>query len=212
MFVGHGMGSVKTMCQHVVLMDQGRVVGQGTAESVADEYLKQVHERGNQRLSALGREGSEYPRWGTGEILTGTVSLHGSEGGAKHVFHPGEPFRVRVEEAHEATPEPVFGIGLYRSDGTYVNGSNHHWREQPLALGQVAAGESGAVEMSFEPAPPQSTTSRRSSTTTPSPRPAIDHREHAATFEVVDAQHAARPAAPAAQRFERGGERQESER
>ena len=217
-FVSHDMGSVKTMCQHVVLMDQGRVVGQGTAESVADEYLKQVHERGNQRLSALGREGSEYPRWGTGEILTGTVSLHGSEGGSKHVFQPGEPFRVRVEwEAHEATPEPVFGIGLYRSDGTYVNGSNHHWREQPLALGQVAAGESGAVEMSFESLPllqgEYYLTTFLYDHSKPAPT-AIDHREHAATFEVVDAQRMQHGLLylPTLWALERGGERRESER
>jgi ABC-type polysaccharide/polyol phosphate transport system ATPase subunit len=218
-FVSHDMGSVKTMCQHVVLMDQGRVVGQGTAESVADEYLKQVHERGNQRLSALGREGSEYPRWGTGEILTGAVTLHGGGGGeAKHVFQPGEPFRVRVEwEAHQATPEPVFGIGLYRSDGTYVNGSNHHWREQPLALGQVQPGERGAVEMSFQSLPllqgEYYLTTFLYDHSKPAPT-AIDHREHAVTFEVVDAQRMQHGLLylPTLWALERGGERQESER
>ena len=69
------MGSVKSMCKHVVLMHEGRVLEQGTAEDVADEYLKRAHVRGNERMSSINRTTDEYPRWGSGEIKTQAVEL-----------------------------------------------------------------------------------------------------------------------------------------
>ena len=188
--VSHDMGAVKSMCQWVVLMEGGEVLRQGTAEEVADEYLKRAHERGDRRLGMLNREKSEYPRWGTGEIETTDIHLLGSSPDPRHVFRPGEPFRVRVHwVAAEACRKPVFGLGLYRSDGTYVNGSNHFWREQPIHLEDVQPGEQGVVEMAFESLPllqgQYYLTVFVYDHSRPSPT-AIDHREHAVTFEVLD--------------------------
>jgi len=172
-------------------MDRGEVVEQGTAEKVADEYLKRAHARGNERLRCLAEEASEYPRWGSGEIETGAVELFGAGDEPTLVFRPGEPFRVRIRyTVRERCAEPVFGIGLYRSDGTYVNGANHHWREDPIRLGALEPGEQGAVEMAFERLPLLTGQYYLTvfvydhSKAAPTP---VDHREHAATFEVVDA-------------------------
>ena len=74
-FVSHDMGAVKNMCRHVILLDRGEVVEQGTAEKVADEYLRRAHLRGNERLLTLNREADAYPRWGSGEILTGKIGM-----------------------------------------------------------------------------------------------------------------------------------------
>lgn len=192
-FVSHDMGAIKSMCQWVVLMDQGEVVEQGSAEKVADEYLKRAHARGNERLSVLNRAQSEYPRWGTGEIETLAIRLYGRDGAETHVFQPGDPFKVAIHyRAHEACQKPVFGLGVYRSDGTYINGSNHQWREQPIELGEVPVGEEGVVEMEFESLPLLkgeyylTTFLYDHSKAAPT---AIDHREHAATFEVIDSRH-----------------------
>ena len=190
-FVSHDMGAVKTMCQHVVLMDQGEILEQGSAEKVADEYLKRAHARGNERLSTLNRAATEYPRWGTGEIETTEIELFGAGQEPTHVFRPGEPFRARMRfVAHGRCGRPVFGIGLYRSDGTYVNGSNHYWRQQPIEIEAIEAGEQGEVEMAFEGLPLLAgqyyltTFLYDHSKGAPT---AVDHREHAVTFEVIDA-------------------------
>ncbi len=191
-FVSHDMGAIKSMCQWVVLMDQGVVLEQGSAEKVADEYLKRAHARGNQRLSTLNRGSSEYPRWGTGEIETLDIDLFGADSEPTHVFRPGEPFSVRIRwVAREQCQHPVFGIGLYRSDGTYINGSNHQWRHEPIDLGLVEKGQEGEVEMAFEGLPLLqgqyylTTFLYDHSKAGPT---AIDHREHAATFEVIDSE------------------------
>lgn len=193
-FVSHDMGAVKSMCQHVVLMDRGEVLEQGNAEQVADEYLKRAKARGNERLSTLNRGASVYPRWGTGEIETQEVDMLDETGAPSFVFKSGEPFRVRVRyRVLRNARQPVFGIGLYRSDGTYVNGANHHWRERPIVLETCEPGEEGEVEMRFERMPLLAgqyyvtTFLYDHSKAAPT---AIDHREHACTFEIIDANRA----------------------
>jgi ABC-type polysaccharide/polyol phosphate transport system ATPase subunit len=189
-FVSHDIGAVKSMCQWVILMDQGEVLEQGTAEKVADQYLKRAHARGNARLSALNRGGSEYPRWGTGEMEVVDVALLDADGKPSHVFETRGACRVRLRyRVHEDTREPVFGIGIYRSDGTYVNGSNHVWRERPIHLRELKKGEEGEVLVDLGALPLLqgqyylTTFLYDHSKAAPT---AIDHREHALTFEVVD--------------------------
>jgi hypothetical protein len=189
-FVSHDMGSIKSMCQHVVLLERGEVLEQGSAEKVADEYLKRAKARGNERLSSFDRGTSSYPRWGTGEIETAAVEMLDAEGRPSQVFHPGEPFRVRIDyRVHKPLANPVFGLGIYRSDGTYVNGANHHWRERPIRIQDCVPGETGSVEMRFEALP--LLTGAYYLTTFlydhgKAAPTAIDHREHVLTFEVVD--------------------------
>jgi len=189
-FVSHDMGAVKSMCQHVILLDKGEIAQQGSAEQVADEYLKRAHARGNERLSTLNREASAYPRWGSGEIETTSIDMLGRDGQPSLVYRTGEPFGVRVRyRASGRVREPVFGLGLYRADGTYVNGSNHHWREHPIRLQDVEPGEEGEARMDFEAMPLLSgqyyLTVFVYDHAHAAPTP-IDHREHAVTFEVLD--------------------------
>jgi hypothetical protein len=192
-FVSHDMGAVKSMCQWVVLMDKGEILEQGTAEKVADEYLKRAKARGNERMSAINRGTSAYPRWGSGEIEVTDVDMLDGERKPAHAFTTGEAFTVRMRwKAHKDTREPVFGLGLYRSDGTYVNGSNHHWRETPIAVRDVRAGEEGEVEMSADSL--QLLQGQYYLTTfvydhAKAAPTAIDHREHVYTFEVLDPRH-----------------------
>ncbi len=190
-FVSHDLGSVKSMCQHVVLIDQGEVVEQGPAEDVSDEYLKRVKARGAERtMTMMARGTKEAARWGSGEIEVEAVYLLGDDGQPTTVFETGEHFTVRIAyRAHKDCHEPVFGLGLYRTDGTYLNGSNHSWRHEPIHLGAVQAGETGEVDMALGALPFLggqyflSTFVYDHSKASPS---AIDHREHVARFEVVD--------------------------
>jgi len=184
------MGAVKSMCQHVVLLDKGEVLAQGNSEKVADEYLKRAKSRGNERLGLANRSAGAYPRWGTGEIETLEVEMLDAAGVPTLVFQTNEPFQVRVRyKVHKNLRQPVFGLGLYRSDGTYVNGSNHQWREHPIAIEEARAGEEGEVRMSFERMPLLqgayylTTFLYDHSKAAPT---AIDHREHALSFEVLD--------------------------
>jgi ABC-type polysaccharide/polyol phosphate transport system ATPase subunit len=190
-FVSHDIGAVKNICRHVILLDRGEVVEQGTAEKVSDEYLRRAHLRGNERLSTLNREADAYPRWGSGEIETGKVEMLGGDGKPSLVFRTGEPFVVRVEyRVKGRILDPVFGLGMFRADGTYVNGSNHAWRDHPIRLEGFEPGEEGEARMEFTAMPVLpgqyylTIYVYEHGLAAPTP---IDQREHAVTFEVLDA-------------------------
>jgi hypothetical protein len=192
-FVSHDLGAVKSMCQNVVLIDQGEIVEQGAPERVATEYLKRVKARGNERLSMLARGTHEFPRWGSGEIEVHDVQLLGGDGQPTRVLRTGEHAIFRLSyRAHGSVRCPVFGLGIYRSDGTYVCGTNHFWREQPIVLESVEPGEVGEVDMALGAFPllegQYYLTTFLYDHSKPAPT-AIDHREHALTFQVLDALH-----------------------
>ena len=189
-FVSHDLGAVRQMCQHVVLLHKGEIVEQGSADRVADAYLKRVKELGDERLSFSARMDGEYPRWGSGQMVVDEVDLLGADGRPTRVLAPGEPFTLRMAyHVREAVSDPVFGIGIYRSDGTYLNGSNHSWRDDPIRIEGVQPGETGEVRMTLAALPVHQgeyyVTTFLYDHSKPSP-PAIDHREHVLTFQVVD--------------------------
>lgn len=190
-FVSHDLGAVRSMCQQVVLLHQGQIVEQGDADRVADAYLKRVKLRGDEALSFAARGASEYPRWGSGEVFVESVSLLGGDGQPTQVLTPGEHTTVRLTyRVDGACKRPVFGLGLYRSDGTYVNGSNHDWRETPLVLNHPPVGETGEVDMALGRLPLLSGEYYLSTFVydhgLPSPQ-AIDHAERVLSFRVADA-------------------------
>lgn len=191
-FVSHDMGAVKTICQHVIYLDGGKLVEQGSAEKVADVYLKRAQARSKQQIEGEGIPESSYPRWGSGEILVEDVEVLGEGGERTQVFRTGEPFSVRLGyRARETVQQPVFGVGLYRADGTYINGCNHLWNEHPLEIECIQKGETGALRMELGPLPLLEgryyITAFLYDHSKPSPTP-IDHREHAIGFQVMDAQ------------------------
>jgi hypothetical protein len=141
-------------------------------------------------LSSINERPSAYPRWGSGEIETHEVDMLDAAAQKSFVFKTGEPFVVRIRyRVREAVRRPVFGLGIYRSDGTYINGSNHHWRETPIQAEDMQPGEEGELTMSFEKMPllqgQYYLTTFVYDHGKASPT-AIDHREHVVTFEVID--------------------------
>ncbi len=191
-FVSHDLGAVRAMCQSVVLMDAGKIVEQGTPERVADEYLKRVRAQSDSGAMNLRERGtSEYPVWGSGEIELEQVLLLGEGGEPARVFRTHEDVTVRLcYRAFTDTANPVFGVGIYRSDGTYVNGSNHLWRDRPIEFGPVGSGETGEVDYRLGRLPLLAGQYYLSTFVYDHSKPAptaIDHREHVTTFEVMDA-------------------------
>lgn len=189
-FVSHEMAAVRTLCQTVVYLDQGSIVAQGTASEVADEYLRRSHARGNRTYEAVNTRTSTYPRWGSGEIRVDTAEILGPDGQPTHSLTPGMPCAVRLRYAATGAVEnPVFGIAIYRVDGVLVQINNNQWREDPIEVHGVRAGETGTVTMSVDKLPFLqgnyyiSTFVYDHSKAAPTP---VDHREHALTFQIID--------------------------
>ena len=156
LFVSHSLSVVRNLCDHVILLRGGEVEAQGSAEEVADAYLKLVHEQGEQQLRQANRKATrqEAPRWGSGAIEVREVRCLGADGEERYSFAPGEALTIEARyRVRSPVARPVFGIGIFRTDGTYLSGVNHLWHEEPQEVGPVQGGETGWVRCIVDPLP-----------------------------------------------------------
>jgi hypothetical protein len=64
-------------------------------------------------------------RWGSGGVRIEDVTFTSNEGVATHVFHTGEPVRVRMKvHAEREIEDFVFGIGVFNAEGICIYGTN----------------------------------------------------------------------------------------
>jgi len=131
--VSHAMGTLRTMCDSVVWLDHGQVVGSGDPHETVDEYLDRGHaERTTDESGAT--------RWGSGEAQVGAVELIDARSGRQtSLVHTGDDVLVRLHwVAHQPIDDPVFGLTVETVEGVVVNSSNT--READLCLGRLQPG------------------------------------------------------------------------
>ncbi len=64
-------------------------------------------------------------RWGTREIEITSVVMRNQDGQERYVFSCGETVFIEIAfEAHQRIEGPVFGIGIFRTDGVWCYGTN----------------------------------------------------------------------------------------
>ncbi len=140
--VSHDLTTVRHMCSQVLLLDAGQPKAMGTPDEVLDTYLKMVRET-EQRMGLSEREDvTSGARWGSGEVCFTEIEALNDDGQPLVMADTGQPicFRLRYN-VQSAVKGVVFGIGIYRSDGAYVHGSNHYWRDSGERL-NLEAGDS----------------------------------------------------------------------
>jgi ABC-2 type transport system ATP-binding protein len=116
--VSHAMGMMRTMCDNVVWLDHGRVVGSGSPQATVDEYLDQGH-------AERTTDESGASRWGSGEAQITSVELLDVDGSANSRPSTGEHLTVRLRYlASQPVERPVFGIALETVEGVLVNASD----------------------------------------------------------------------------------------
>lgn len=151
--VSHDLASVRYFCTQVALMDKGSIRSVGAPDEVLDQYLKITH-KAQSKPGERHDESLEQVRWGTGEIRFESVMLRNAASAPSVLFNTGERVTLeagfRVEHPVEGA---VFGFLLYRSDGTYVNGSNHFWHKQAMVYDGQQPGEGGAVHCTIQNLP-----------------------------------------------------------
>jgi ABC-type polysaccharide/polyol phosphate transport system ATPase subunit len=115
--VSHSLGTLQQMCDVAAWLDGGVLAATGPAAEVVDAYLS----------SFQTDEGSpaEDDRFGTGEIRVEKVQLLDRDGKVTTSARTGDSVTFRFHyTARHAVTRPVFGIGIYTIDGTFVTGPN----------------------------------------------------------------------------------------
>lgn len=122
LFVSHSAEIVRSICPRVLWLDGGRLVSDGTAESVVTHYLTDTWATGAGRARP---ETEDERRWGSGHVQIVDVRLLSDDGQEKQLFHVGEPLTVEMRyQTANRVERPVFGLAIHRADGTHVTGPN----------------------------------------------------------------------------------------
>jgi lipopolysaccharide transport system ATP-binding protein len=124
LFVSHSLDAVKTMCTRAIWLEHGRLVAEGTAESVVRQYLERDQTAEAERLSAQ-MQSEPANRWGTRRIEIVRVRLTNAAGADQTIFQTGDTLMLHLDYvAHEPIPAPVFGVAIHRHDGVHISGPN----------------------------------------------------------------------------------------
>ncbi len=136
LFVSHNMFNIKTMCDRVIYLKQGRVEYDGPVDAGIEVYERDC------RLAVVSWDGGGAPeQW---PIFIERCELLGREGQPKTVFDFGERIRVRLAyQSRRPLPEPNVMISIVRSDG--VTCCTYSTEADGVSLGTIAS--DGVLEL-----------------------------------------------------------------
>lgn len=140
--VSHAADAMRTMCDKVAWLQEGRLVAEGRPEEVVDTYVDEGHE---DRVEVAAEVAES--RWGSGEARLRGVHLIDASGRPVTHVKTGDPVVMRLEyDAPTPVPKPVFGLAIETMDGTWLWA--HGTREGGPIPDQIH-GE-GSVELRFD--------------------------------------------------------------
>jgi lipopolysaccharide transport system ATP-binding protein len=153
LFVTHGMGDVRTLCDRVVLLDRGRVLKDGAPDEVVDYYNALVAAKEAAKLSVEQRRvqgGWLHTRSGSGAARIVDVRLvDAASGEAAVLARVGQNLRLQAWiECCEALPRLVVGFMLRDRLGHVVWGTNT-WHTNQVVRNS-GKGQTLRVDLDFE--------------------------------------------------------------
>jgi len=147
LLVTHDLDAVERWCDEALWLNNGVCCDRGDPRRVIDSYREYVEkgeesellsrevvqsekeekeqENDQSETSFKDVEDLEATRWGSREIEITGASLKKEDGKSARVFHPNDRVVLEIEyQMHEELKDIVFGIGIERSDGVVVHGTN----------------------------------------------------------------------------------------
>ena len=116
--VSHALGTMRTLCDQLALLEHGNLVDVGPSGEIIDEYLSDVHE---DRVP----DGEHGVRWGSGEGRIELFELLDSQLRPTSTIRTGDSVRFRFHySVDEPLDKPVFGLAIYTLEGVHVTGPN----------------------------------------------------------------------------------------
>lgn len=124
LLVTHDTQSAMRMCERAILLDQGRVLAEGSSQEIVSLYQQRVIA---ERDAEPGHQVPTTPskRWGTGEATIRSVSLCDETGNPVDKVSSGEGTTLRViVQFNQDVSDPIFGFHLTADDGNDLFGTN----------------------------------------------------------------------------------------
>ncbi len=132
LLVTHDLDAVRMWCDEALWLHGGEVRDRGEPRRVIDHYREFI-ERGEEAAlrdaqdeqRPMEDDASVKQRWGSREVEITSVRILDKNGDSRLMFHPDDSMRIEIAyTVHQPVKEVVFGIGIARSDGLLVHGTN----------------------------------------------------------------------------------------
>ncbi|HVL10512.1 MAG TPA: Wzt carbohydrate-binding domain-containing protein, partial [Burkholderiaceae bacterium] len=137
MLVSHSMGDVKSLCDRAILLDQGRVVREGSPEEVVDYYNALIAEKENSQLTIeqkRAKHGWVTTRSGSFEVMVEHLGFHDPQTGKSlEMLRVGNEVELVLEAVvHTDIDRLVLGYMIRDRQGHIVWGTNTWHTRQVL--------------------------------------------------------------------------------
>ena len=140
--VSHDLGSVESLCDRTIVLDQGRVVFDGNAREGVQLYAQMMGtKRGDD-------ERGELEQLGSGEVRIEEAELVDANGNPVSAIMPSSQLLLRVRIVAEEPVEACsVGAVIGTGDGKHLYEVHTTW--QGLGVGPLDAGQSAVVDIRF---------------------------------------------------------------
>ncbi len=149
--VSHSLAQIEQICERSIWLHDGLIREEGAPRIVDPKYMafmsqknhavikkeaeKEEKEEENDRQEIEASPDNEKPvegkkeedskRWGSGEVVMDSIVVLDSDGREQSTFQNDAPICIRINyKAKKKLEDVVFGIAIYRSDQTYIYGTN----------------------------------------------------------------------------------------
>lgn len=118
-FVSHALNIMEEFCDQVIYLNKGKVVAKGAPAEIILTYLKIASEvqSGEEKVFNKNKKKSA--------IKISNIKFFNRDGKEASVFQTGDCLKIRIFfEVETKVMKPVFGVAIYKSDGTHMTGPN----------------------------------------------------------------------------------------
>ncbi len=141
LIVSHDMRVIKTLCDRVILLDNGCMVYDRRTDEAIDMYMNSAAERAAARTRLQGRQSDDR---GKSDFFLSGVRFQRGDGSDTEIFDIGEDIIIKAfVTAKKKVDRPVFGAIVYSETGIYLGGFN------TLVTGQAPPSMEGAWEVEY---------------------------------------------------------------
>lgn len=126
LIVSHARDVIQTLCDRVILLENGLAIKDGSPEEVMDFYNAIIAGKETQTIEVRRLNGGPgQTRSGTGEARVEGIGLYNAKGEAVEIVNVGEPVELRIRaKVHRPVESLVLGYSIKDRLGRVMYGTN----------------------------------------------------------------------------------------